>query len=87
MQPGHFPANFLFLLIFIAALYFFWVTVKKLYSILLLGQPEDRFDQWGRHLWGVVTFVLGQKRVVREPSGWGHFFIFWGFIVITIGSL
>jgi Fe-S oxidoreductase len=87
MQPGHFPANFLFLLIFIAALYFFWVTVKKLYRILLLGQPEDRFDQLGRRLWGVVTFVLGQRRVVREPSGWGHFFIFWGFIIITVGSL
>ncbi len=35
----------------------------------------------------MVTFVLGQRRVVREPSGWGHFFIFWGFIIITIGSL
>jgi Fe-S oxidoreductase/nitrate reductase gamma subunit len=35
----------------------------------------------------VVTFVLGQKRVVREPYGWGHFLIFWGFIIITIGSL
>lgn len=87
MQPGYFPANFLFLLIFIAALYFFWITVKKLYRILRLGQPEERFDQPGRRLWSVITFVLGQKRVVREPSGWGHFFIFWGFIIITIGSL
>ena len=87
MQPGHFPANFIFGLIFIAAIYFFVVTVKKLYRILLLGQPEDRFDQIGRRLEGVITFVLGQRRVVREPSGWGHFFIFWGFVIITVGSL
>jgi Fe-S oxidoreductase len=87
MQPGYFPANLLFLLIFIAAIYFFAVTVRKLYRILRLGQPEERFDQLGRRLWSVITFVLGQKRVVREPSGWGHFFIFWGFIIITIGSL
>jgi Fe-S oxidoreductase/nitrate reductase gamma subunit len=87
MQPGHFPANLLFGIIFIAALAFFLLTVFKLYRILRLGQLEDRFDQIGRRLRGVATFVLGQRRVVREPSGWGHFFIFWGFIIITVGSL
>ncbi len=87
MQPGHFPANLLFAAILAAAIYFFAVTVKKLYRILLLGQPEDRFDQLGRRILGVLTFVLGQKRVVRERSGWGHFFIFWGFVIISIGSL
>jgi Fe-S oxidoreductase len=87
MQPGYFPANLLFALIFIAAIRFFLLTVKKLYRILQLGQPEDRFDHIGRRLKGVATFVFGQQRVVRERSGWGHFFIFWGFIIITIGSL
>lgn len=87
MQPGYFPTNILFGLIFIAAIGFFCFTVFKLYRILRLGQPEDRFDQIGRRLWGVVTFVFGQRRVVKERSGWGHFLIFWGFIIISIGSL
>ncbi len=87
MQPGYFPANLLFGLLFIAAIVFFLFTAYKLYRILRLGQPEDRFDHLGRRLQGVGTFVLGQQRVVREPAGWGHFFIFWGFIIITIGSL
>jgi Fe-S oxidoreductase len=87
MQPGYFPANFLFWLILVAVSGLFLFTVFKLCHILALGQPEDRFDQIGRRLKGVVTFVLGQKRVVRERSGWGHFCIFWGFIIITIGSL
>jgi len=87
MQPGYFPANLLFGLIFIAALAFFLLTAYKLYRILRLGQPEDRFDRISERLQGVVTFVLGQRRVVREPSGWGHFLIFWGFVIITIGSL
>jgi len=87
MQPGYFPANLLFGLLFIAAIAFFLFTAYKLYRILRLGQPEDRFDHLGRRLQGVVTFVLGQQRVVREPAGWGHFCIFWGFIIITIGSL
>jgi Fe-S oxidoreductase len=87
MQPGYFPANFLFGLILVGAFAFFLFTVSKLYRILRLGQPEDRFDHLGRRLRSVVTFVLGQQRVLREPSGWGHFFIFWGFVIISIGSL
>ncbi len=87
MQPGYFPANLLFGVILLAAVAFFLVTVHKLYRLLRLGQPEDRFDQIGRRVRGVATFVLGQRRVVREPAGWGHFFIFWGFIIITVGSV
>jgi Fe-S oxidoreductase len=87
MQPGHFPANIVFILIFLAANGFFLFTAYKLYLILRLGQPEDRFDHIGTRLKGVATFVLGQRRVINEPAGWGHFFIFWGFVIITIGSI
>jgi len=87
MQPGHFPANILFILIFVAANGFFVFTAYKLYRILRLGKPEDRFDRRSERLKSVVTFVLGQRRVIREPAGWGHFFIFWGFVIISIGSL
>jgi Fe-S oxidoreductase len=87
MQPGYFPANVLFVLIFVAATGFFLFTVYKLYRILRLGQPEDRFDKIGDRLKGVLAYVFGQRRVVREPSGWGHFVIFWGFVTITIGSI
>jgi Fe-S oxidoreductase len=87
MQPGYFPANILFILIFVAANGFFVFTAYKLYRILRLGKPEDRFDRTSERLKSVVTFVLGQRRVIREPAGWGHFFIFWGFVIISIGSL
>ena len=69
MQPGRFPANILFILIFIAANGFFLFTVYKLYRIMRLGQPEERFDRIWDRLKGVATFVLGQRRVVNEPSG------------------
>jgi len=86
-MPGHFPANILFILIFLAANGVFLFTVYKLYRIMRLGQPEQRFDRIGERLKGVATFVLGQRRVINEPAGWGHFFIFWGFVVITVGSI
>jgi len=87
MQPGHFPANIIFILIFAAANGFFLFTVYQLYRILKLGQAEERFDQIGQRFKSVATFVLGQRRVIREAAGWGHFFIFWGFVIITIGSI
>jgi Fe-S oxidoreductase len=87
MQPGYFPANILFILVFVAANGFFVFTAYKLYRILRLGKPEDRFDRTSERVKSVVTFVLGQGRVIREPAGWGHFFIFWGFVIITIGSI
>ncbi len=87
MTPGYFPGNILFLVIFLAANAFFFYSVYKLYKIMLLGKPEDRFGQYGERIKSVLAFVFGQKRVLREPAGIGHFLIFWGFIVITIGSI
>jgi Fe-S oxidoreductase/nitrate reductase gamma subunit len=87
MQPGHFPANLLFVIIFVAAIAFFLRTAKQLYRIMRLGKPEARFDRIGERISGVISYVLGQQRVVREPSGWGHFVIFWGFVIITVGSI
>jgi Fe-S oxidoreductase len=87
MRPGYFPANVLFILIFVAATGFFLLTAYKLYRILRLGQPEDRFEQKSNRVKGVVTFVFGQRRVLNEPAGWGHFFIFWGFVIISVGSV
>jgi Fe-S oxidoreductase len=87
MQPGHFPANVLFVIIFVGAIVFFLRAANQLYRIMRLGKPEERFDRIGERVKGVVSYVLGQRRVVREPSGWGHFCIFWGFVIITIGSV
>ena len=87
MTPGYFPGNILFLAIFLAANAFFFYTVYKLYKIMLLGKPEDRFGQYRERIKSVLVYVFGQKRVLREPSGIGHFIIFWSFIVITIASI
>jgi len=87
VQPGHFPANIIFILIFVAANGLFLFSVYQLYRMLKLGQSEERFDHIGQRLKSVATFVLGQRRVIREAAGWGHFFIFWGFVIITIGSI
>ncbi|MFC1889659.1 (Fe-S)-binding protein [Thermodesulfobacteriota bacterium] len=87
LMPGHFPANLLIALLFFGALGVFAYVVYNLYRILRLGTNEDRFDRIVERIKSVIVFVFGQKRVVREPSGLGHFVIFWGFIFITIGTV
>ncbi len=62
-----------------------YVFYRRVIGLLLLGRPDDRFDQPLRRLAGFVSVVLGQRRVLqsvnlRDRAGIGHFFVFWGFL-------
>jgi len=87
MLPGHFPSNLLFAVILVATLAFFVWTVRRLVAILKQGKPEERRDRMGQRRKAIVTYFFGQKSVLREPAGIGHFFIFWGFLVLSLGTL
>ncbi len=53
-----------------------------------LGQPGWRWRSLGRAATGFFREVLGQRRVVRRLfAGWSHFFLFWGFAILFIGTL
>ncbi len=84
--PGGTPTNIITTILFLGALGVFCYVAWGLVKILLLGAKEDRFDKVGERIKSVLVFVLGQRRVIREPAGWGHFIIFWGFIFISLGT-
>jgi Fe-S oxidoreductase len=83
-----------------AALAMFAWTVRRFARLIFAGRPESRTDRVGERLRSVLVYFFGQKKVVEQTtlpaahqqrfvSALGskyHFFIFWGFIVITIGS-
>lgn len=78
----------LFITVFIFALLWFGLLVQEKWSYITLGQPLNRSDQVGARVQSVATFVLGQKRLFKDKySGPMHFTIFWGFIILTIGSI
>lgn len=78
----------LFIVVFIFALLWFGLLVQEKWSYVMLGQPLDRSDQPGRRWQGVAVYVFGQKRLFKDKySGPMHFVIFWGFIILTIGSV
>ena len=61
--------------------------VWQLWRLLQLGQGKLPTDKMGDRIKSVMVNVFGQKSVVKERSGIGHFFIFWGFIIVTFGTL
>ena len=77
----------IFLAVLVAALAVFGVFLTRRVQYVLVGQPEARHDQLGTRAGGFVVYVLGQKKLFKEPVGIVHFVIFWGFIVIAFGTL
>jgi len=80
-------SNILLLAIIVVAHGVFAARVYHIYRLVNLGQGTLDFGDFGRRVKDVVVKGFGQTLVLREPSGRGHFIIFWGFWVITYGTL
>jgi Fe-S oxidoreductase len=75
-----------FLLIIGVGLFLFiiWQRLK----ILLKGQTDPRFKDWGQRIWSLVVYGLGQYKQPRYYwAGVLHNMIFGGFIVLSLRSL
>jgi Fe-S oxidoreductase len=73
----------------IAAFGFFAYRALRLYRVMRLAKhPLSRTDQPLRRLAGLAVFVFGNKKLFKDPlPGLMHFIIFWGFVVLTVGTL
>lgn len=90
MLPGQFPSNLIFALVLAGTIVFFVMTVRRLVRILQIGkgaEEQNRFTDWGPRIGGIFKFFFGQGRVIAERDGIGHFFIFWGFIILSLATL
>jgi Fe-S oxidoreductase/nitrate reductase gamma subunit len=79
--------NAVFLFVLVAALGFFAYNTQRLVRYLDIGLPEDRTnDSWTR-LRNVLVVGIGQSKILRDPvAGALHAAVFWGFIVLTVGT-
>jgi Fe-S oxidoreductase len=68
---------------------FGWRVYQLLWVNLRRGQPSpEAFGQWGKRIKSVITFVAAQGRLFRVPlPGVAHFFIFWGFLILSLTIL
>ena len=82
--PGWLP---LLVAILVAGFLFFRAS-HRLYRLLMLGAPDDRTSDAGARWLTFGQHVLAQGRLLTDTySGWMHALIFWGFLVITIGTI
>lgn len=77
----------IFLALLVTSVYLFWTAFSKRYRYLRLGAEEDRTDNTGERVKSFLKYVLAQGKVIAEPAGLGHFVIFWGFIILSFGTL
>ena len=80
--------NVVFLLVLAVAAGIFSLNVQRLVNYVRLGLPERRTDRPWWRLSNVLTIGIAQTKILREPiAGIMHATIFWGFIVLTAGTV
>src|SRR5713101_3860235 len=94
MSPSHqwygvIPGWLLFYALIVVALVLFGLRVAYLSRLMLQGKPAARWDNIPARLRAVLVFVVGQLRLLRGDfwPGLMHATIFWGFIILTLGTL
>src|SRR5215216_5562948 len=81
-------SNVIFLFILTASAGFFALNVQRLFRYMRLGVAEDRSDAPLTRLKNVLTIGIAQTKIFRDPiAGAMHATIFWGFVVITAGTV
>ncbi|HKN67227.1 MAG TPA: (Fe-S)-binding protein [Gemmatimonadaceae bacterium] len=77
-----------FLFVLVVAGGIFALNVQRLVGYLRLGLVEDRTDRPWARLVNVLRIGIAQTKILREPiAGIMHATIFWGFIVLTAGTV
>ncbi|MFQ5897684.1 MAG: (Fe-S)-binding protein [Candidatus Methylomirabilia bacterium] len=94
MSPSHqwygvIPGWAPFYALILIALVLFVRRVAYLCRIMMAGRPAARWDHVPARLRAVLVFVLGQLRLLQGDfwPGLMHATIFWGFLILTVGTL
>jgi Fe-S oxidoreductase/nitrate reductase gamma subunit len=75
-----------YILALITALVFLYGIIRRVLR-WRKGRAEKRSGNLGTRLWSVITQVFGQRRALDEIyPGLMHFTIFWGMLVLAIGT-
>jgi Fe-S oxidoreductase len=77
-----------FVAILVLAAGFFALNVQRLIGYMRLGYDEDRTDRPLERWKNVFTVGIAQTKILRDrTAGPMHATIFWGFLVLTVGTI
>src|SRR5688572_4242584 len=81
-------SSLVFALILAFAAAFFSYSVQRLFRVLRIGRPEQRWNDVPRRAWNTLTIGFAQTKILRDPvAGPLHALVFWGFLVLQVGAL
>lgn len=91
MKPTESPiALVLFLAMLAASTGAFVYLMESRIRLLTLARPSDRLSHWGARIRGILTYFVGQKRILDPRylgAGLMHAFIFWGFLAVALNTV
>lgn len=77
-----------FSVILLITLLLFSYTFRRLGLLFKLTRKTPPFGQLGKRLVLTLEVAFGQTKILRKPLiGFIHAMVFWGFLVITLGSI
>jgi len=80
------PHQAIFTTLLVASLAFFCWSVYRRFSLVLFGQPEQRFDHPAARVKEMLLYAFAQWRVLKKPFGLNHFVIFWSFMMLAVAN-
>jgi Fe-S oxidoreductase len=81
-------SNVVFLFVLIAGVGFFSLNVQRLHRYMRLGHGENRIDHPLVRIKNFLEIGIAQKKIFRDSvAGPMHAAIFWGFMVLTAGTI
>jgi Fe-S oxidoreductase len=94
MLPSHqwygpVPGWLIFYGLIVLAAVLFAQRVVYLLRLLLKGKPMPRWSHVPTRIWHVIVYVFAQVRLLANDfwPGLMHATIFWGFVVLTLGTI
>src|SRR5512143_1181814 len=79
--------NVLFAILFGVLVLTFLYSAARLIRLIRLGQPDPRLQGgWVKRFLTMLLYAFGQRRVISNPFGFNHFFLFWGFLVLFLSN-
>lgn len=77
----------LFAILFTGAVLAFGCSLLRLVRAVRLGEPDPRLRTGlEKRFLSALEYGFGQKRVLEDPFGRNHFFLFWGFVILGLDN-
>jgi Fe-S oxidoreductase len=82
------PGEIVFLVLLVLAAGFLSYNLQRLVRYARIGRPEFRLDHPVERFRNLLLIGFAQSKILRDPTaGLMHATVFWGFLVLTLGSI